>query len=918
MDIDYYGDERWNSVKGINERLAALGPMLMSLDWQHAFSAHAVSSWPQFSLLNGTTSISGISAGTDPAAETYVEAGWLKNTNDHIVVVNRRTGAQEQRDITVHLSGTASCDIVNVETNCEYITAPNGAFTEHYLPGDGHIFRVGSAVWSGERTITCDVHVHEGATLTITPGSVVVIGAGHDLEINGTVVCEEDAMIDLDSGSIHFGPQGRLELGSGGTLRGSGALFHPNLFCTHGLNIDDDQYIDFFDGGSFAFSCDPNLQPQYVINSGSLIFHSSPVSYEFDDCLDEIRNWANGTFSTEGGTTLMNLPSVIGWDASQLTSDGTDDAVCTWAFRSGAMLEDYSTLYARHTWFIGSTAGGTTDAWDGILVGGEHSSIDAEFCTVRDIAVDTVYGGSGIHLYQSCSADNRIVQCDIERPDLGQNVCGDGVFLQMNSYLLLECTRINDRWFTAFTIVSGSAELFGNTFQNNGVGMSASGSAQVLMQRNCVTDHVWSGLSAGSGSTVRFYPVRTCEPGGNRIVDNGDWQVDISDAILYGGSVQPCGVTGGDNNISHAIPAMPRVRIDGGLATMQHNWWGVTPDLPNCEISSGLASVLFSVQNAVFLYNPALCFPTLVECMTGCEELSRTSMQSSQSQLLNTLAHQAASLDQLVAYADAGNFSEVYRYIDAAMPNSLPAEIAHARALLLASLEQRHALTYPDSLPLVRARLHAFLSARIQGAASMASKAAITNVLARALYALKDVQGTIAYVDSLQLKYPGSASADDILPTLQLAAMSMRDSVTMDRAIAMMQSARFSSEALRIARTMKRAYHRYRAACPMPKRRFVDEKPTDTNGTPLVLVRTFPNPFNPSISFEFTLPEADAVTLRIHSIAGMEVATVVHGPRPKGVNTAVFDVPESMPSGTYLYVLETSVGVVTGKIMLSR
>jgi hypothetical protein len=117
---------------------------------------------------------------------------------------------------------------------------------------------------------------------------------------------------------------------------------------------------------------------------------------------------------------------------------------------------------------------------------------------------------------------------------------------------------------------------------------------------------------------------------------------------------------------------------------------------------------------------------------------------------------------------------------------------------------------------------------------------------------------------------------------------------------------------------MKRAYHRYRAACPMPKRRFVDEKPTDTNGTPLVLVRTFPNPFNPSISFEFTLPEADAVTLRIHSIAGMEVATVVHGPRPKGVNTAVFDVPESMPSGTYLYVLETSVGVVTGKIMLSR
>lgn len=139
-----------------------------------------------------------------------------------------------------------------------------------------------------------------------------------------------------------------------------------------------------------------------------------------------------------------------------------------------------------------------------------------------------------------------------------------------------------------------------------------------------------------------------------------------------------------------------------------------------------------------------------------------------------------------------------------------------------------------------------------------------------------------------------------------------------DRAIALMQAAGYSARELRVARTMKRAYHRYRAASPFPKRRNVDVPSAVADVPTSVRVRAFPNPFNPSIIVEYTLPEAGDVTLRIHSVGGSEVATIVRGLRPKGVNTAVFEVPAQLPSGTYLYVLETSSGAVTGKIVLAR
>jgi aminopeptidase N len=76
----------------------------------------------------------------------------------------------------------------------------------------------------------------------------------------------------------------------------------------------------------------------------------------------------------------------------------------------------------------------------------------------------------------------------------------------------------------------------------------------------------------------------------------------------------------------------------------------------------------------------------------------------------------------------------------------------------------------------------------------------------------------------------------------------------------------------------------------------------------------YPNPFNPSTTISFSIPERAGVTLRIYDILGNEIATLVNEEREGGNYTINFDASD-LTSGIYFYRL-TSGGISQSKKML--
>lgn len=84
------------------------------------------------------------------------------------------------------------------------------------------------------------------------------------------------------------------------------------------------------------------------------------------------------------------------------------------------------------------------------------------------------------------------------------------------------------------------------------------------------------------------------------------------------------------------------------------------------------------------------------------------------------------------------------------------------------------------------------------------------------------------------------------------------------------------------------------------------------------LAQNFPNPFNPSTTIEFSVPERTKVTLRVLNLLGEEVSRVIDGEMYEpGTYRADF-VAENIPSGTYVYRLEAGDAVFSKKMVLMK
>ncbi|MFH0989187.1 MAG: hypothetical protein V1799_04125 [bacterium] len=132
-----YGDNKWEGVKALNQKLAIQGPTLLNLTWLGTKSWHnnsTTENWPYY-VNNVTTNISG---------ETkYVETGHFTAGGDpYLFVVNRRTLSTESRIVTVSLGNTESKKVTDLLSGNNSIIPINGSFVATLDPGEGRLYKI--------------------------------------------------------------------------------------------------------------------------------------------------------------------------------------------------------------------------------------------------------------------------------------------------------------------------------------------------------------------------------------------------------------------------------------------------------------------------------------------------------------------------------------------------------------------------------------------------------------------------------------------------------------------------------------------------------------------------------------------------------------------------------------------------------
>jgi hypothetical protein len=99
-------------------------------------------------------------------------------------------------------------------------------------------------------------------------------------------------------------------------------------------------------------------------------------------------------------------------------------------------------------------------------------------------------------------------------------------------------------------------------------------------------------------------------------------------------------------------------------------------------------------------------------------------------------------------------------------------------------------------------------------------------------------------------------------------------------------------------------------------------KSLDVRGAPefpqtLTVLPPYPNPFNPTTTIRYTLPDRSYVTLVVYDITGRSVTTLVDQIQEAGEKSVQFDAG-GLSSGVYIYRLSAGPHVASGKLLLIR
>ncbi|MGA9407685.1 MAG: right-handed parallel beta-helix repeat-containing protein, partial [Bacteroidota bacterium] len=173
--------EKWDALAAVNANLKVIGPTLATLTWQGAMSWNT--HIPSGNWSGIVTNIS-----TNIVADTlYIETGDFKaGSTDYVYVVNRRTLATDSRNITVTLNtGGTSWEISDVASGNSWIVGPSSSgnyFTDSFQPGQGKLYKVGSATYTSTRTIAA------GTTMTVSAGATAQFAQNTSLTVNGKLI----------------------------------------------------------------------------------------------------------------------------------------------------------------------------------------------------------------------------------------------------------------------------------------------------------------------------------------------------------------------------------------------------------------------------------------------------------------------------------------------------------------------------------------------------------------------------------------------------------------------------------------------------------------------------------------------------------------------------------------------------------
>jgi hypothetical protein len=93
-----------------------------------------------------------------------------------------------------------------------------------------------------------------------------------------------------------------------------------------------------------------------------------------------------------------------------------------------------------------------------------------------------------------------------------------------------------------------------------------------------------------------------------------------------------------------------------------------------------------------------------------------------------------------------------------------------------------------------------------------------------------------------------------------------------------------------------------------------DEK---TQPTEFILEQNFPNPFNPTTTINYSVPQTSQVQIKIFDVLGDEIETLVNEEKAAGTYEVTW-YAENLPSGVYFYQLRAGSFVETKKMLLLK
>ena len=93
----------------------------------------------------------------------------------------------------------------------------------------------------------------------------------------------------------------------------------------------------------------------------------------------------------------------------------------------------------------------------------------------------------------------------------------------------------------------------------------------------------------------------------------------------------------------------------------------------------------------------------------------------------------------------------------------------------------------------------------------------------------------------------------------------------------------------------------------------------ESSGLPdrVVLGQNYPNPFNPSTRIEYTVLAPSHVRISVWDMKGREIGVLVDEVKTVGGHEAIFDARD-LPSGLYIYRMETAAGILSKTMILLK